>query len=668
MLAVTLREMAFSRPASLPAEGVRAACLYFALTLVLAYPLSVHPATSVLPMGADTNLLLWLLQWDVHALTTDPLSIFDANIYYPFRNTLAYAENVIGSALIAAPVLWTTHNAVLALNVVALLSCVLCGAGTYVLARRVGISPLGAALAGLIFAFGPPRFFRLGQLHLTTIQWVPFCLAFVHGYLDSGRPRDLWWACAFLALQVLTSGHGTVFAVIGVAALLLWRVALGEPIAFRKWLRDGMVPVVLLAEVAFFVFLPYRAVQDEMNLRRSLGESYLFSPNAASFFASPTHLHAFVLAHVTSAPVLQQAKAFLFPGYLTLLLALASLIAPTGAREGPTAAARWARAALVVEILLVAALIAAVAVTAAGGVRLRLGPLAVSARQPWRAWLAFAVLAALRAALIGRAPFDMASRARGWPGALRRWREANRRSAVAFYAVLAALSFWLSLGPEFGLYRLVYSWPGFSFIRVPSRFTLLTLLALAVMAGAGFDRLTARLATSTRRVLAIVAGAILVAEFFGAPLNALPYRIEIPAVDRWLALQPTPFVVAELPLANAPERSVNDERQSLYMLHSTAHWQKTIHGFSGLQPPLHDDLYSELLTFPNESILKKLASLGVTYVVVHAALYPADEWHKVEDRLRQYTGWLTLRHTDGADRVYALRERLDVSRGPDAAR
>ena len=73
-------------------EGRRITLLVLVLTLVLAYPLSVHPATTILPLGSDTNLFLWLLQWDVHALTHQPLSIFDANIYYPFRHTLAYLE------------------------------------------------------------------------------------------------------------------------------------------------------------------------------------------------------------------------------------------------------------------------------------------------------------------------------------------------------------------------------------------------------------------------------------------------------------------------------------------------------------------------------------------------------------------------------------------------
>ena len=69
-----------------------------------------------------------------------------------------------------------------------LLSCVLSGAGTFLLARQLGISTAGAFAAGVIFAFAPPRFTRLAQLHLATVQWIPFCLAFVHAYLQARPP------------------------------------------------------------------------------------------------------------------------------------------------------------------------------------------------------------------------------------------------------------------------------------------------------------------------------------------------------------------------------------------------------------------------------------------------------------------------------------------------
>ena len=161
---------------------VLAAALYAVLTVVLAWPLSADPAGRVLTDSPDTELFLWTLSWDTHAFTHAPLSIFDANIYYPQPNTLAYSENLIGSALLAAPVIWMTHNPVLALNLVGLLSCVLCGVGAYVLARRTGVGAPDATLSGLIFAFSPPRFFRLGQLHLTAVQWVPFTLAALHAF------------------------------------------------------------------------------------------------------------------------------------------------------------------------------------------------------------------------------------------------------------------------------------------------------------------------------------------------------------------------------------------------------------------------------------------------------------------------------------------------------
>jgi hypothetical protein len=173
-----------------------------------------------------------------------------------------------------------------------------------------------------------------------------------------------------------------------------------------------------------------------------------------------------------------------------------------------------------------------------------------------------------------------------------------------------------------------------------------------LLAAAGFERWTVRFAPKKRLALATLAGAILVGEFAALPLKTAPYTVELPPIDRWLATQSKPFVVAELPLAG---RSGSWERRhSLYMLHSTAHWQRTIHGYSGMRPPLHEALYSKLTSFPDAISLASLANLGVSYVVVHSDLYPPGEWSTIESRLNQVKGWLTLKHTEGAGRVYSL--------------
>ena len=633
-----------------------AALLYVALTLLLTWPLGVSPASTMLTMGPDGDLFVWTLAWDAHAFIHQPLSMFDANIYHPLRHTLAFSENLIGSAFVSAPVQWLTGNPVLGLNLVALLSCILCGLGAFVLARRVGIGPAGAALAGIVFAFSPARFFRIGQLHLTVVQWVPFALASLHAYLDAGRRRDLWLAGGFFSLQALSSGHGAVFLLLAMGGLVTFRALCGESLAPVRRLRDLGVPGALLLLPLVLVFLPYRAVQEEVGLRRSL-ENWAVTPE--SFFASPSHLQAFVLSFLPDAHVLETASAFLFPGYLPLLLAAVALAWPRPAAApgpAPPGGVAWKRAALLFEIATVSLLAVAVTLTIVGATKVRLGSMVLfSSRSAWRPWLLFIVVAALRAALAARVPFDIGVRLRRGVENVRRWRAARRGDPVTFYGLLTALSVWLSIGPPLGVWPLVYWLPGMNFIRVPSRFIILAVLGLAVLTGAGFDRLTARLAPRSRFVLASVIAALLVGEFAAFPLATVPYRVDTPLAERWLASRPAPFAVAEVPLPDPLNAGAFERRQTTYMLHSMAHWQKTVHGYSGFRAPLHENLYLQLRNFPDEASLRDLSRFGVGYVVVHTDLYPPGEWPQVASRIERFGAWLRLEHVAGAGRVYSLR-------------
>jgi hypothetical protein len=349
----------------------RVALLYGVITFVFAYPLTRHPATHLLSNGGDPNLFMWSLSWDTYAFTHHPLSIFDANIFHPQRHTLAYSENFIGSAFIAAPILWTTGNVVLATNIVALLSCVLCGVGAFVLARKLGLGVAASLLSGIVFGFSPPRFFRIEQLHLTTIQWLPFCLAYLHAYLDEGRPRDLHVAVAFFTLQAVTSGHGAALLVLGAAIVIAWRLATGTPIAPMRRVRDFGAVGALLLVPTLLIMIPYREVQAELEFSRSIDE---FVTTTASFLASPSLFHQRVLSALSTGNLDAGANAYLFPGYLPLLLTAAAFLSWRAAAPDSASTRRttvWTAAAAAVEILAAGALATAVWVTAGGPVRLR---------------------------------------------------------------------------------------------------------------------------------------------------------------------------------------------------------------------------------------------------------------------------------------------------------
>jgi len=551
---------------AVPRDAFRAwhaALLYAALTALLTLPLVRHAAGRVLTVSPDTDLFLWTLSWDAHALTHQPLSVFDANIFAPLHRTLAYSENLIGSGAIAAPILWLTGNPVLALNTVALLSCVLCGLGTFVLAKRAGVGPAGAFVAGLVFAFAPPRFLRLDQLFLTTIQWIPFSLAYLHTYLDGGRRRDLRIAASFFTLQALTSGHGAVLLAVGAGVLCAFRLSLGEPLAIGRRLRDlGATGVLLLAPIVP-VAIAYGRVQAEMGLRRTLEDWVVTRP--ASFLASPSYVHHFLLAKFFPAVVASDAaNAYLFPGILPIVLA-------------------------------------AVALVTAGRVASR-----------------------------------------------------TLQANTAVYAIIVILSVLLAAGPPFGIWPLVYWLPGLNFIRAASRFMLLAVLGVGVLAGAGFEWLTRRLGAHARLWTTAAAAVLILAEF-AVPLGPVPYAVTIPGADHFVASQPRPFTVAELPLPPLNQVYVFEKRQSEFMLHSTAHWQKTIHGWSGFLPTAHMFLFDRLTRFPSDDAFKALAEFRVDYLVIHTDLYPPGEWAGVDQRLAAYGRRLELRYQDASSRVYALQ-------------
>ena len=546
-----------------PIWGV--AALFAVLTVLMTAPFSLHAANRVVSTGTDTDLMVWTLGWDVHAIATRPWAIFDANIFYPHHDTLAYSENLVGSVLVAAPVTWLTGNPVLAMNLVVLVATMLCGVGAFVLGQRVGLSTAGAVICGLVFAFGPPRLARLDQVHIATIQWIPFSLAYLHTYLRSGRARDLRWAMAFFALQALTSGHGAAFLTLGVLVTLVVARLAGVPAAPGRRLRDVGVVGALLVVPVVWVYLPYRLAQQEVGLRRPLSD--WSSLTWSSFVTSPSHVQSWLISLLPATSVFREApNAWFFPGILTIVL--------------------------------------------------------------------------------GASAF--------WPARAAAPRSADRPDPRWTYLVVLGVTLALAMGPPFGIWRWLYWLPGLSFVRVPSRFLMLGLLACAVLAGLGADRLLARLPPRRRTLAAMGLGACLLAEFVFAPLEGVPYQVRPPAIDQWLATQPTPFAVADVPLPDSANFVVRDRAASALMLRSMAHWQPIVEGYSGTQPPDYGDIYWPLTRFPDEASLRLLTSLRVKYVVVHFDLVPEGDRAGLAASLVRWAPYLTLERDEGSGRAYSI--------------
>jgi hypothetical protein len=94
--------------------------LYAALVAWLTWPLGAHLGTH---LPDPTNLTFdmlhtgWLLAYETHRLTTDPLRLLEANIYHPTPHALFYGETAFGALPVFASVYLVTGNPTAAVNI-----------------------------------------------------------------------------------------------------------------------------------------------------------------------------------------------------------------------------------------------------------------------------------------------------------------------------------------------------------------------------------------------------------------------------------------------------------------------------------------------------------------------------------------------------------------------
>ena len=80
--------------------------LFCALATLHTWPLATDPLHLSRLDNDDTAFNTWVVAWVAHQLPRDPLHLFDAPIFFPEHDTLAYSEHMIVQAVMGAPLQW----------------------------------------------------------------------------------------------------------------------------------------------------------------------------------------------------------------------------------------------------------------------------------------------------------------------------------------------------------------------------------------------------------------------------------------------------------------------------------------------------------------------------------------------------------------------------------
>jgi len=311
------------------------ALLFVALAIAMTWPMARNLSTAVANPG-DPYLNAWILDWEYRAVA-DGKPLFDAPIFVPSRDTLAFSENLFGIAVIGAPLApfaqpLTIHNVLL------LLGLAFTGFAAYLLTRRITGSVAGGIVSGIIAAFLPWHFTHLPHLQYAWTAWPAILLLALFAFVEKpDATHAALFGGAFL-MNGLTNLHVFVFGsfAIGVAVIVLsfFHGALRSWRALAKLAIATAIAGVLLTPV----LLPYFRAMREYRMRGNADATLHYSAEPRDWFRSNFHNRFYLPLRTNDGTT--DPERWLFPGFGSMALALIALYRPQR-RDAVAVAIAW---------------------------------------------------------------------------------------------------------------------------------------------------------------------------------------------------------------------------------------------------------------------------------------------------------------------------------------
>jgi len=268
----------------------------------------------------DGRLVAALLSWDIHKILTDPFHIFQANFFYPNKNTLVYTEHFIGTSLLGLPVwLITGGNPAATFNFVMIFGYISNAYFTFLLIRELIHKNSIAFLGAFINGYCSYRLFSVAHLQDVIIFYIPLCLLFFYKYLDNKKIKYLAGIGFCLFFQSLSSWYHMIFIFLMLSLFVVFYYQVDKRINNKDFIRIISVYVIIFILIVPFA-IPYLKHNAEVNAAYSMSD-VIPSDFGGYFIPSPFTAANYFFRNYLGIFKTKWDENFNFIGYTVLLLA-----------------------------------------------------------------------------------------------------------------------------------------------------------------------------------------------------------------------------------------------------------------------------------------------------------------------------------------------------------
>ncbi len=301
-------------------------CIFFlGLSTYLTYPLIFHFTDSVTSLG-DELLIIWIQNWVIHSLQTNIWGIFQANIFYPYHNSLAFSETFITTSVLAYLPYLLTKQPVITLNFTLFTSTFLFGFSVYLLCFYVTKKNAIALVCGTLAICSPVVLDKSVHLQVLSISFVLFALLAYIAFLKRKKISYFLLFLFFFLLQVYNSFLPGYFIICSSVILTYFFVQYKKASITIFWNKYIVISTLFCVMLCLPVIVPYYQVSKEFNFVRDIRESIHLGlqPEDLLYGSQYTRLAPFLTKNLS---FLHQSTIELKNGYLGVVLTLLSIIA-----------------------------------------------------------------------------------------------------------------------------------------------------------------------------------------------------------------------------------------------------------------------------------------------------------------------------------------------------
>lgn len=501
---------------------------FFLLTLyIFKALLKVSLRKHIIGDLGDPLLNLYILKHNIdRILSFNFKNFFDTNIFYPYKLSLAFSENLISSSIFVLPIYLISKNIVVSYNIFIIANFMLSGFFMYLLCYHFTGNFFASLIGGTIFSFAPFKFSHSGHLHILTTMWIPLIFLFLHKFFKQKKHQFIVFSSFFFIVQSLGCANYMVIIAPFVFIVFVFYIIKDKHFV-KKYLTGFFIFTVISGIILVPVYYHYLKVETLYGFKRSIGECVRFSPDIRAF--------------LTSYP-------FTFTGKI-----LVKFINPPFA---------WENTLYMGVIPLISIIFISFFIINKNVIVFKLKKEVSDSKTLYLPYLEKIKITPSHFSLLYLIVLF-----------------------ISLLLLMGPLFFKIKYLPNPLYYIFYYLFPGSKGLRVPSRFFTMFLFSSAILISYFYSLY---LRKKTLIILGILILLEFVPYYI--PVSKMPYSGNVPEVYEWLKHKKEKFAIMELPLEEARWWDVpyGQSKGFFYTYFSAYHNKKLFNGYSGYIAPLYN--------------------------------------------------------------------------------